>query len=227
MTVAGGTRDYDECLTDDIDIYELSKTRDWGSGFESFEPAACRRLDLYDRFCRELGESTFLNRRLVFKVAAEQTLDHAGPDALRAMTMPFRKLWMQGEPARFQDVLRLLRDNAKDEEVEPSASQALGAIGRHFRNARRAVMMRHVIQRDARTFPEPLRDFTAEEVIDDWLNGVLFHADEEAEKRVRAWNPTTYEFSVIKAIWGVVGPMWELHVVVSAVLDRHGADAAA
>ena len=84
--------------------------------------------------------------------------------------------------------------------------------------------MKHVWEDDP--VGEPIREFRAARVLDDWFNGVLFHPDEEKEQRVRAWSPTAYEFSAVKAINRISGVMWELHIVVAGVIATDAVAAA-
>jgi hypothetical protein len=51
----------------------------------------------------------------------------------------------------------------------------LKELGRRYRVARRAVRMKHVDH--ANPFGEPLAEFHAEQIINDWLYGGQFHTD--------------------------------------------------
>lgn len=199
-----------------IDIYTVAEDEDLGSHFEPFTSGDLRVLELYDRLCGELGESTFFNAKVMFRFGPGTELIHAGFDALRSMAMSFRQLWLQKEPAQFHRVLRVLREHAKPASGAFDIVVVLDGLGRRYKAARREVLMKHVWEGDP--FGEAKETFDAERVINDWLNSGLFHTDNEAVARVTSWSPTAYEFSVIKALHHVTGVMWELHLVVVAAL---------
>lgn len=209
-----------------LDIYAAVASDGWGARFDSLTPEELGSLRLYDRLCRELGESTFFSERATFKFGAEgEQLGHAGADALRSMSMSFRQLWMPKEPAQFHRVLGILRRRTKPHSGDLDTRAVLDELGRRYRSARREVMMKHVWADDP--VGEPKDTFDAERVIEDWLNGGRFHSDADAEARVASWSPLAYEWSLIKALHGVAGVMWELHFVVISVLASEPDAAAA
>jgi hypothetical protein len=209
--------------TENIDIYEMAEREDLGARFESFGSDDLRKLRLYARLCRELGESTFLNDDVSFNFGAEgDRLTHAGSDALRSMSMSFRQLWMQDEDAQFHRIHRILRQAVKPSSDGTDVVAVLDELGRRHRQARREVMMKHVWVDDPVGVPK--QTFDAERVINDWLYGGQFHSDPEAAARVQSWSPVAYEWSLIKALQEVIGVLFELHLlVVAALAARPGA----
>lgn len=204
-----------------LDFFDTLVATEWTERFESFSPPELELLRKYEALASELGRRPFFAQpqRLSVKASPEESyerLDHAGEDALRSMAMTFRRLWLQGEPARFELILRLLRDHARLDSRGGEARRLLEHLGRRYRNAKREVLMRHVREDDP--VGEPIRVFRAEDVIDDWLYSGPFHEDDDRAARVASWSPVGYEWSFIKGITGVAAVMWELHVVVVAVL---------
>lgn len=211
------------------DLFDTLAETDWTARFESFDAAETRRLRLYDRVASDLGHASFFAQpqRLSVKASPDESyerFEHAGDDALRSMTMIFRQLWQPGEPAHYGAIRSLLRIHAKPTPRGAEAVVLLDVIGKRFKAERRNVLMKHVWEDDP--VGEPIREFRAARVLDDWFNGVLFHPDEEKEQRVRAWSPTAYEFSAVKAINRISGVMWELHIVVAGVIATDAVAAA-
>lgn len=207
------------------DLFDTLVETDWSGRFESFNAADVRRLRLYDRLASDLGHASFFAQpqRLSAKASAEESyerFEHAGTDTLRSMTMIFRQLWQPGEAAQYDAIRALLREHAKPTQRGAEAVVLLDAIGKRFKAKRRDVLMKHVWEHDP--VGKPIRVFRAAGVLDDWFNGVLFHPDEDKEQRVRAWSPTAYEFSAVKAINRIAGVMWELHIVVAGALETNG-----
>lgn len=208
-----------------LEFIDTLAATEWNERFAPLSPAQLRQLRRYDELAHELGRSAFLSERLTFSVKASpeesyQRLEHAGYDALRSMSMSFRQLWNDGEPARFQTVRQLLRDNALPPGDEADVRLLLDVLGARFKDATRAEMMRIVWPDDP--MGEPKEVIRARQVIDDWLYSGAFHADPDRIARVERWSPTAYEFTLAKALHGVVAVMWELHVVVEGALEAHG-----
>ena len=204
------------------DLFDTLVETDWSGRFESFDAAEIQRLRLYEHLASELGHASFFAapQQLSVKVSPEESYErfgHAGHDALRSMTMIFRQLWRSGETAHYGAIRALLRNHAKPTPRGAEAVVLLDVVGKRFKAERREVLMKHVWEHDP--CGKPIREFRAARVLDDWFNGVLFHPDEEKAQHVRAWSPTAYEFSAVKAINRIAGVMWELHIVVAGVLD--------
>lgn len=203
------------------DLFDTLVETDWSSRFESFTEDELRTLRLYDRLAHELGQRTFFQspQRLSVKASDEESyerLEHAGEDSLRSMAMTFRQLWQQGEPANFESVRAILRRRVAPSAEGAEALALVDALGRSYKDARREVLMKHVWQDDPMGKPKEV--FRTARVVDDWLNGFAFHSDADKAKRVESWSPTSYEWSLIKAINDLAGVMWEMHIVVMGAL---------
>jgi hypothetical protein len=87
------------------DLFDTLLELDWTGRFESFDADERGQLQLYDSLPSELGGRSFFAHPQVLSLKAGpdggfQDLQHAGEDSLRSMTMTFRQLWMDNEPAR-------------------------------------------------------------------------------------------------------------------------------
>lgn len=192
--------------------------------FKSFADPDLDLLIRYHHVCRALSSSTFFTNpiRLSVKAASDESyerLDHAGRDPLRSMAMDFRQLWMKKEPTRFHAILGVLRRGVSP--AEPDAEHTLAVLahlGRRHRDECRTGLMKHVWADDP--MGPPIREFTAEQVIDDWLYGGAFHFDADAADRVASWSPVSYEWSLVKGLVALAQVCWELDVLVSAIIER-------
>jgi len=204
-------------------FFDALATMDVSGRFESLTCEERAILARYHEVCAKLGVASFFAGpvRLSVKAAPDESyerLEHPGEDQLRSMTMWFRQLWMKKEPARFHAVLGLLRGRLAPNHPDVNATRTvLTHLGRRHRQACRRSLMKHVWDHDP--VGEPIRDFDAEQVIDDWLYGGQFHFDPAAAERVGSWSRPAYEWSLIKAITGVCAVCWELDLLVGAVLE--------
>lgn len=205
-------------------FFDALATLDVGSRFEPLTESQLDALGRYHQLAGELGTSTFFSGpvRLSVKASAAESyerLEHAGFDPLRSMTMSFRQLWMSKEPTRFHAILNILRSAIPTNGLGSTRTRAvLDHLGRRHRHARAISLMKHVRVDDP--MGRPIREFTAEQVIDDWLYGGAFHFDPDAAERVASWSPNAYEWSLIKAITAVAGVCWELDLLVGAILEQ-------
>jgi hypothetical protein len=205
-----------------LTLIDALVSMDVRSRFESFDDSERNLMVRYHEVCRALGSSTFFSNpvRLSVKAAPDESyerLDHAGRDPLRSMTMDFRQLWMKKEPVRFHAVLGLLRRRAVSAPLADNTEAILDLLGRRHRRERGVGLMKHVWADDP--MGPPIREFTAEQVIDDWLNGGAFHFDADAADRVASWSPAAYEWSLVKAVRGIAGVCWELDILVGAIVE--------
>jgi hypothetical protein len=98
----------------------------------------------------------------------------------------FRQLWMASEPSAFPHVLALLRKNAAA--LGGAAADALIAelddIGKAYKDVRKSSPDLDVLEAqldgDQLIDDGPVR---AERVLDDWVNGDIFHSDPEKRER--------------------------------------------
>lgn len=200
-----------------LDFWDTLATVDWSARFEPFDDDQMWRLRRYSELAHELGKSTFFSAPIEFsfKASAEESyerLDHAGDDALRSMAMSFRQLWEDGEPAQFQTVRNLLRAHLLLPRDRVDTRLLLDVLGQRYRGARREVMMKDVWEDDP--IGEPKAVIRAEQVVNDWLYSGPFHGDKDKIARVARWSDTAYELSLIKAINGITGVIWEMQIVV-------------
>lgn len=207
-----------------LTLFDALAAMDVRPRFESFDDSDLDLLARYHHVCRALGSSTFLSNPVRFSVKAApdesyERLDHAGRDPLRSMAMDFRQLWMKKEPARFHAVLNVLRRGvATSSPLAENTRTVLDHLGRRHRDERNTSLMKHVWADDP--MGPPIREFTAEHVIDDWLYGGAFHFDADAAGRVASWSPVAYEWSLVKALTRIAGVCWELDLLVGATLEH-------
>jgi hypothetical protein len=189
------------------------------SAFRPFDQDELRLLGAYHELVDGVAGRPLFAEGIKFRIGggaeSEPTiLQHAGEDALRSVMIDFRRLWMQKEPTRFGNVLKLLREHSEDEETTAS----LDALGRDFKDACRDELMGIRDPSD----PENMRKIKpifARQVIDDWMNGDSFHGDPDARDRVSRWSPPAYEFSLIKAVNRISNVCLALDVVILPILD--------
>jgi hypothetical protein len=203
---------------DEFDIAGIVGAHDVPGRFESFTDEERATLRRYHVLCTELEESSFHNEPASMSMRETVQVRHAGFDSIRSMSMTFRQLWMQGEPARMQTVLSLLRRRAKPPDLDDDFDviSVLDELGRRFKEARREELMKHVWADDM--FGEPKESFRAEGIIQDWFYSGRFHEDMDAAARVAGWSSEAYEWSLVKAFIHLTNVMCELHVLVAELL---------
>lgn len=204
-----------------LDFFDTVVTTDWQRRLTAFASDERRVLELFLQRAGELGQRTFFASPHKLTVDGHgERIEHAGEDALRSMALTFRHLWQPGEPARFHTVLALIRSHVDRAAVDSEHTEALvDLIGVRYREACREVQMKHVWKHDP--FGKPKEVFRASRVIDDWMNGVAFHSDEDKAGRVGSWSPVAYEWALVKSMHDIALVMWELHLIVADLLtDR-------
>jgi len=211
-------------------FWDTIATERWADRFEPFTKKEQSTLRLFTGLARDLGEEEFHQEplRLSVKASPEESyarLEHAGRTQLRSMTMVFRQLWSPSEPAEFGKVLAILRERVKASAEGAEALKLLDILEESYEQASDAEMMRHVWEHDPMGKPKEV--FTAKQVIRDWLYSGPFHTDKARAERVKSWSKVQYEYSLIKAVIGLAGPMWELSLVVQGALDEPPAAAIA
>lgn len=201
-----------------LDFFDTLVTTDWQRRLAPFSDEERSTLELHRDRAKELGQRSFFEAPHRLTVDGEgERIEHAGEDALRSMVLTFRHLWQSGEPARFQTVRELIRSHVDPSGADSEATlQLLDLIGARYKAACRKVQMKHVWQHDP--MGKPKQVFRSAQVIDDWINGVAFHSDEDKARRVYGWQPVAYEWSLIKSIHDVAVVMWELHLVAADIL---------
>lgn len=177
---------------DSKDLTYVLASADWFGRFARFSPS---QLELYQRRTGELGQHTFLRhpRRVELRsdvIGVHETLQHAGLDALRSMTMTFRQLWMPKKPAEFRKVHKKLRAHVAEDDSGIQAWVWLDEVGKNFSVARREPRAGFAALGDSR---RRIEDLVNEDVIDDWLYGVAFHSDCARAQRVEICKRVTHE----------------------------------
>ncbi|MFT3864070.1 MAG: hypothetical protein QM729_07350 [Solirubrobacterales bacterium] len=195
--------------------------------FGPFTEEELETLRAFSRVCGQLNSRALLTEGVRFSfeagvAGAGQRIEHAGDDALRSAMMDFRLIWMSDEPTyfpRLRNKVRARIDLALPQGVEAQA--AIDLLGREFGEARREKALGFRVAEG----PEGIRWHTAEEVIDDWISGVAFHGDRDRAARVGAWEQSSYEIQLIKAVNRISNVWFAFEVLVRAILDGQ-ADAA-
>jgi hypothetical protein len=218
------------------DFFETLASTDFRGAFTPFSPPERKQLEDYDELAGELGRRTFFGtkQRFSFKVSPEERyerFEHAGEDALRSMAMTFRRMWLDGEPTRFQTIRNLLRHHTDDSPRGVYVCVLLDELGRRYKLAGREVMMEDVaiVRTPLRQLPlwgmtetltrETLKRYRAKLVIDAWMHSGPFHGEDEKKQAfVRRWSRSAFDYSYVKALTGHAAVMWELHLVVQGVL---------
>lgn len=189
--------------------------------FGPFTEEELEALRAYSRVCGQLNSRELLTRgvRFSFKAGVDgsgQEIEHAGDDALRSAMMDFRLIWMSDERTYFPRIRNTVR--ARLDTSLPQASEALAAIdllGKEFGEARREKALGVRVADGA----EGIRWYRAEEIIDDWISGVAFHGDRDRAARVGAWQQSSYEIQLIKAVNRISNVWFAFELLVRAILD--------
>jgi hypothetical protein len=190
--------------------------------FGSFTDEELEALDAYSRVCGQLNSRALLTQgvRFSFKAGVDgsaQRIEHTGDDALRSAMMDFRLIWMSDEPTHFPRLRNTAR--ARVDASLPQAFEAQAAIdllGKEFGEARREKSLGVRVAEG----PEGIRWYKAEEIIDDWVSGVAFHGDRDRAARVGAWQQSSYEIQLIKAVNRISNVWFAFESLVRAILDR-------
>jgi hypothetical protein len=133
--------------------------------------------------------------------------------------MDFPQLWMKGERTFFPRLRNRLRRNAVAR-AAPSSQEAvtqLDGIGRRYTTALNETMMSFV---DPSRPLVSIKNFTAEDIINNWLYAGAMHWDEEKVAFVERWSKVSYEFQLSKAIHALCDSYWELDLLVQRILNE-------
>ncbi len=143
---------------------------------------------------------------------------------MRGMLTYFRHLWLSGEPAQFGRLRGDLRHHVEASGLPASAELVgwLDGVGRADRVARRSFPDFSVLE--AETSPVGVvRDETvrAERIIDDWVNGEVFHSDAQQKARIDwAGDVEAYRFALLAAVQEVTKPYVLFGRMVKAILSE-------
>lgn len=175
-------------------------------------PDLRRRLELFVRTTRSLTQSPLFKSPTLslectprgdgtFDVVCIAPVDDFG---MRGLLTYFRKLWQSGEPAQFGRLRRDLRRHVASNGL-PASVELLGwldDIEKADKAARRALPDFSVLEAELDD-SGVLRDeaVRAERIIDDWVNGEVFHDDEDKRRRIDwAGDPDAYLFGLLSAV---------------------------
>lgn len=171
-----------------------------------------RRLELFVRTTRNLTQSPLFKTPSLslectprgdgtFDVVCVAPVDDFG---MRGLLTYFRKLWQSGEPAQFGRLRSDLRRHVERSGLPASAELAgwLDDIGKADKAARRALPDFSVLEAEVGE-SGVLRDeaVRAERIVDDWVNGEVFHDDEDKRRRIDwAGDPDAYLFGLLSGV---------------------------
>ena len=136
----------------------------------------------------------------------------------------FRQLWMASEPSAFPHVLAMLRKNAHA--LSGPAAQALIAelddIGKDYKAVRKSSPDLSVLE--AQLDGDKLIDVgpvRAERVLDDWVNGDIFHSDPEKRERFESREDrNTYWLALLVTVQDIAKVYVRLARVVKDILHE-------
>jgi hypothetical protein len=204
---------------------ESFATLDCEEAFSPFSSDDLARLRRYLDICESLAERRFFTERINFSARISidrpnyENLEHAGEDALRSAVLDFRQLWMDKEITHFPTIRNRLRRRAVSKGTVESAIaiSELDRLGKKYSDERNRSMMRRVHPENP---TQAIAHIRAHQVVEDWLYGGVIHFDPDSAARVKAWPPSTYEWTLIKSIHGLVKVYLELTVLVDRILNR-------
>lgn len=123
---------------------------------------------------------------------------------MRGLLSYFRKLWQSGEPAQFGRVRSDLRRHVERSGLpaSPELGDWLDELGKADKAARRALPDFSLLEAEVGD-SGLLRDeaVRAERIVDDWVNGEVFHDDEDKRRRIDwAGDPDAYLVGLLSAV---------------------------
>ncbi len=191
------------------DAFDIAKLPD---ALTPPDPDLRRRLELFVRTTRGLTQSPLFRSPSIslectprgdgtFDVVCVSPVDDFG---MRGLLTYFRKLWQSGEPAQFGRLRSDLRRHVEGSGLSVSAELVgwLDDIGGADKAARRAYPDFTVLEAEVGD-AGILRDeaVRAERIVDDWVNGEVFHDDEDKRRRIDwAGDPDAYLFGLLTAV---------------------------
>jgi hypothetical protein len=192
---------------------------DWKLRFEPFTSRDERRLEGFNTFGWRLGNRSFFRSAARLHVGTETRLDHAGTEALENAATTLRQTWQAKDLANHAKVVDVLRARAAGDDREHTLS-VLDELDRRFVDALAEPRMTFVAAEDLRAGRRPrvVAHVTAEQVLDDWLNGIVVHTVPAKAKAVDVWSSAQYEWEVAKAAIKLSHVVLATHVVVRGAL---------
>lgn len=191
-----------------------------------------RRLELFVRTTRGLTQSPLFKSPSLtlecnprsdgtFDVVCIAPVDDFG---MRGLLTYFRKLWQSGEAAQFGRLRSDLRRHVERSGLPASAELVgwLDDIGKADKAARRALPDFSVLEAEMGD-SGVLRDeaVRAERIVDDWVNGEVFHDDDEKRRRID-WtgDPDAYLFALLSAVQELTKVYVLLAQMANAILNE-------
>lgn len=213
-------RDYEDLTAELLSI-------EWASRFETFTDREQRILGGFNEFGWQLGNRVFFRSPAQIQMAEAVTLAHAGTEALELAAVTLRQSWQRNDLANHGRVLKILRSRVDEDEDGAHTRRLVDELAARFAAARAARLMGLVDPEDLKQVGTPgsrmpliVRHITADEVLDDWLHGCVVHSDPVKAAAVARWSPSTYEWSIIKAVHGITRAVLATHVVTRGALGE-------
>lgn len=220
---------FDEAVTVADDSFSVAKLP------EALSPPDAdlrRRLELFVRTTRGLTQSPLFKSPSLtlectprgdgtFNVVCVAPVDDLG---MRGLLTYFRKLWQSGEAAQFGRLRSDLRRHVEGSTL-PASPELVGwldDIGKADKAARRALPDFSVLEAEIGE-SEILRNeaVRAERIVDDWVNGEVFHDDEDKRRRIDwAGDPDAYLFALLSAVQELTKVYVLLARMAKAILDE-------
>jgi hypothetical protein len=153
------------------------------------------------------------------QIAAETRLDHAGTEALELAATTLRQTWQKADLACHDRVIATLAGRASGPERDTTL-RVLTTLSNQFEAALDAPLMDLVDHDDlmAGRWPRVIEHVSAQDVLDNWLNGTRVHLNPEKAAQVAVWSASQYEWSVIRATTSIAKVVLATHVVVRGAL---------
>lgn len=143
---------------------------------------------------------------------------------MRGLLTYFRQLWQDGEFAQFNALRGQLRQHvdASGLPASPELVEWLDDVGRANRRARRSFPDFGVLEAEIDE-SEVLRDeaVRAERILDDWVNGEVFHSDAEKNAHIDwAGDTEAYRFALLAAVLEITKVYVLFARMAKAILDE-------
>ena len=125
-----------------------------------------------------------------------------GEEDFGGFLMPFRQLYLKKNRTEFGKVRNLLSKHVKD---GADASSHVRDLLKHlkigYQVALREAPMGAILEADPRS--TETWAYSPKDIIDQWLNGIFFHPDADAEQQVEGPDRALSAFFLVDAVFGV------------------------
>lgn len=171
---------------------------DPAEAYAPFSPLEIKRLQRYADRVHAFEQTDFarvetIGLTLTGEVGKETTATLTGvtDQALKQALMELRPLWLQEEPAGFQQSQALVKRHAYEKATD-AGREAIEHVKNHTRyldsilNGPTAIQLREIrVAQNGQVLNE--EEVTPRRIFEDFLNGIYFHEDEERLARIGAW----------------------------------------